>query len=186
MISRRGALGLALGALAAPIVPPVAAAETELLPIWAVGVEDYPNWRMIAAKTLERAIQIFKEEEGGGLCEGCDGLRCAELNVDGDCEHSGVCGNAIHPNCVTPVDTEGDIGATKVDMKNAGWTHNCDRCHYDTPQDWEIVGDEAVCADCMTIEDWEIVDPQHATELREEAEVEFWEEFAASLQGFMA
>lgn len=185
-ISRRAALGLAVGAVAAPLLPSIAAAEAPatLYPIWAVGIEDYPNWRMIAAQSLERAVQLFKEDEGGGLCEGCDGLRCAELDPDGECEHAGVTGNAISPKCVAPCDSEGDIGADKADMKNAGWTHNCDRCGYDTPDDWDIVGDEAVCNECMTIEDWDAVNPKYAAELREEQQIEFWEEFAETVGVF--
>lgn len=183
--SRRELLiGAGAGAVAlAPALPatPAVAAPT-LYPIWAVGIEDYPNWRMIAAETLERAIQLFKEDEGGGLCEDCDGLRCAEIDPDGECEHAGVTGNAISPKCVAPCESEGDIGADKADMKNAGWTHNCDRCGYDTPEDWEIVGDEAVCHECMEIDDWESVNPKHVAELRQEREIEFWEEFAETLQ----
>lgn len=184
MKTSRRELLIGAGAVAiAPALPatPAVAAPT-LYPIWAVGIEDYPNWRMIAAETLGRAIQLFKEGEGGGLCEGCDGLRCAEIDPDGECEHAGVTGNAINPKCVAPCESEGDIGADKADMKNAGWTHNCDRCGYDTPEDWEIVGDEAVCHECMEIDDWEGVNPKYAAELRQEREIEFWEDFAQTLQ----
>lgn len=187
-VSRRTLLGGVAAAAVAPHLPAMAAAAppSTLYPIWAVGIEDYPNWRMIAAESLERAIQLFKSDEGGGLCEGCDGLRCAELDPDGECEHAGVTGNAISPKCVAPCDSEGDIGADKADMKNAGWTHNCDRCGYDAPSDWEIVGDEAVCDECMNLEDWDLVNPKYAAELREEQQIEFWEEFAETLQDVFA
>lgn len=151
-VSRRTLLLGATATAVAPALPSVAMAgptpAVPLFPIWEVGVEDYPNWRMIAAKTLERAKQIFREDIG--LCKGCDGLRCAEIDTEGDCEHTDLDARKLSGKAFPGKEVEGDIAAGKAEMKAAGWTHECDRCNYDTPDDWTIIGDEAVCRDCLT------------------------------------
>lgn len=187
--TRREFLALTGGAVAASALPPSAVAAPvatpappPLFPAWEVGTEDWPNWRVIYAETEARAKQIFREESGGGICEGCDGIRCAELDPDGECENSSIEARGISEKVLTPKPFEGDAGADKPMMKALGWWHHCDRCHYDEATDWEIVGDEAVCGDCMELEDWATVNPKYHAQLLEEQQLEFWEDFAEAIQ----
>lgn len=160
-VSRRQALAIVSGALASPLLPaaapaPPLAAPVPLYPVWEVGIEGYPNWRMIAAKTAERALQIFREDIG--LCEDCDGLRCAQLDPDGECEHAGLDARALSERIVPPQAAEGDIAAGLEEMHAAGWKHECSRCYFDDPETWHIVADKAVCDDCLTPQERDAID----------------------------
>lgn len=54
---------------------------------------------------------------------------------------------------------------------NAGMGAGCSRCSEESFADNGdyVVGSNIVCQGCMTIADYEIVDPEHAAELREDA-----------------
>lgn len=169
-LTRRHLVAGAAAVAVAPIVPAQAfpgAPPAPLFPAWQVGVEDGMNWRVIFAETAERALQLFREEIG--LCEGCDGLRCAELDTEGDCEHSGLEARQASAKIIPPSEHEGETAISNEEMRRLGWSHHCDR-HHDVCDDWQIVTrgkkSEIVCDDCMEIEDWEIVDPEYARELR--------------------
>lgn len=152
-LSRRSLLAGVGAAALSPALPtlPGAAPPASLYPVFEVGIEDYPNWRMIAAETLERAMQIFREDIG--LCEGCDGLRCAQLDPDGECEHSGLDARKLSGKAFPPQQAEGDIAAGLEEMQAAGWRHQCSRCYYDDPDNWYIIDSEAVCSDCLTTQE---------------------------------
>ena len=187
-VNRRQALCLGVGAVATAALPPQAPVPTvlpppaQLFPAWEVGTDAWPTWRVIYAETEARAKQIFREESGGGICADCDGLRCAELDPDGECEHSNIEARGVSEKVLAPEPFERDAGADKPMMQALGWQHYCDRCHYDQCGDWQIVGEEAVCNDCMELEDWAAVNPKYHAKLLEEQQLEFWEEFAETLQ----
>lgn len=56
---------------------------------------------------------------------------------------------------------------TNGDWIRAGMGTHCTRCGYETTQDGGYaIGDDAICEDCMTLADWDIVDPEWAAEFR--------------------
>lgn len=62
----------------------------------------------------------------------------------------------------------GDI--TIEDYEDAGWGYVCDRCGGEPMGgDWHSVEHVAVCNDCITIEEWKVINPKHAAELEEDA-----------------
>ena len=167
MLTRRHALALAAGALAAPALPEAVAlpSQAPLWPAWTVGTPGEFNWRAIFAPNAERAIAIWAEAESIDV-EDIEGMDIEAREEPG-----------LEP------DTEGEHEMSLQDARKLGWGHICDRCSTEAGVwEWNVVTDEAVCDDCMTLADWEITDPEHAAELRAEQEEEFWCDFAETLQ----
>lgn len=162
-ISRREVLlgtAAAVAATALPTMPAIAAPSPEILPAWVVGTPGEFNWQHIVARTAEEAERIFRAEWCDDSCEGEEDAPCGECDF-----------------CTLDVDHErkpmwdGKSDVTPGDWLRSGTGHICSRCSYETfPQEGgHGVGDEAVCADCMTLADWDVVDPEHAAEIRTEA-----------------
>jgi len=170
-VSRRTALGLAVGAVAAPLLPEALAApavsQAPLFPAWTVGTPGEFNWRSIFAPNAQRAIEIWAEAESIDAedIEGMDVEAREEPGLDPD--------------------TEGEHEMSLQDARKLAWGHICDRCGTEAASwEWSIVETDAICDDCMTLADWQIADPEHAAELREEMEAEFWDEFSVTLERF--
>lgn len=158
MLIRRRELLIGTAALAVsagiPTLPSLAA-PTKIIPAWAVGTPGEFNWQHIVAETAERAERLFRNE-----------------NCDFECEEGSPCGEC--EGCTLDVEAErkpiwdGKSSLTSADWLRGGSGTYCARCNYETfPEgDGHPVGDEAVCHDCMTLADWDIVDPERAAEIR--------------------
>lgn len=143
-------LAPALPAVVQPAVISVDLAKSPSVTMWAVGTWGEYDWQPVAAETEEEAIRLVADWDGmicpetGELEKSYDATRCKEWD---DLPHD----------------------PTPGDWLRAGMGHTCDRCGFETASDdGQAVGDKAICNDCMTIEDWQLVDPEYAQELREE------------------
>ncbi len=160
-LSRRELLvGAAAVAAVANIPPlPAIAARAEILPAWVVGTPGEFDWQHMVGRTAEEAIHNF-------VCEQVGGDGCEEGSPDDcDCEWCFTIGSLEAER--KPM-WDGKQSVTPGDWIRSGTGHICSRCSYETfPQEGGYgVGDEAVCEECMTLADWDIVDPERATELR--------------------
>lgn len=166
---------LAVVAATPPALKPIAAkAAAPLTPMWAVGT-DYGDmdWQPIGASTCEEARRLYAMERGLTAGEAdCDGT-CHDMGgfpESGACRWCG-CEDVNEPsNCIDAVRVDAWDGKEKirsVDWIAANMGSQCDRCGDDCfgGQDARAVGDEAVCDECMTLADWQIVDPHYAAEL---------------------
>ena len=157
LIHRRELLvGTAALAVSASIpVLPSLAAPTEVTPAWAVGTPGEFNWQHVIAKTADEAERIFR-------AEWCD-FECEEDTPCGECEG---CTLEVVPERKPMWD--GLLNPTSGDWLRAGCGTYCSRCSYETfPEECgHAVGNEAVCEECMTLADWDIVDPERAAEIR--------------------
>lgn len=138
-LSRRGALALAVGAAASPLLPPVAATAAPLpsLPAFAVGIYGEHNWRVFFAATAERAKQLWFEELGPSDPADFD---FASLDVDDVSFLDAKSSEEIGHN------------ATAADCLAMGWDSNCDRCYNDVSVDgdnYRAINGECVCQECM-------------------------------------
>lgn len=168
--SRRDVFKLAAGAIAAAATPAplaiaaeaaatMAPAATRLA--WAVGTPGEFDWQHITAGTEDEAIRRYACETVGG--DGCeDGGE-----DDCECEWCLVIGS-VEAQRQPAWDQKSET--TNADWLRVGMGSFCSRCGYETisEEGGHAVGDEAVCADCMTLADWDIVDPERAAELRTE------------------
>jgi hypothetical protein len=153
-----GAAAAVAAAIPAQAAAPVSQAAT---PAWIVGTPGEYNWQAIFAKTEEEAIRLWVEEETG--LEGCER---GEASDDCDCEFCCSLYSDLDAERVKEFDGKTDI--TPGDWLSAGKGHICSRCGYETSRDegGKAIGKEAVCSDCMTLADWDIVDPERAAEIR--------------------
>jgi hypothetical protein len=129
------------------------------MPAWIVGTPGEFDWQHVGGRTAEEAIHNF-------VCGTVGGDGCEEGNTpDCDCEWCCTIG-ALEAERKPMWDGKRDV--TPGDWLRSGTGHICSRCSYETfPEEGgHGVGDEAVCAECMTLEDWDIVDPEHASEIR--------------------
>lgn len=163
-LSRRELLVGAAAVAAAASIPalPGIASPVEVMPSWAVGTPGEFDWQRIVARTYEEAIHDFVcEEVGGDGCEegGKDDCECEWCFTIGGLEAERV-----------PV-WDGKDRLVSADWLHAGMGVYCSRCGEETfrHEGGKPVGDDAICSECMTLADWDIVDPEHAAELREEA-----------------
>lgn len=161
-ISRREVLlgtAAVVAAAAIPSAPITITAPVEVIPAWAVGTPGEFNWQHIVAKTADEAKRIFLSEWTDDSCEGEEGAPC------GECE-----------TCTLDVEAErkpmwdGLKDTSPGDWLRADMGTYCSRCSYETfpHENGYAVGSEAVCEECMTLADWDIVNPDHAAELRAE------------------
>lgn len=129
------AIAPSLPAIASPAAPPVAAAA-ETLPMFVCGTEGDFNWRAYAARTADEARSMWLDEEVG----------------DDEEEREGY---ALLAERVPKWD-----GLSEAEIKPADWLdadlgHCCSRCGWETHRDEgaRAIGDEAVCAECLTFAD---------------------------------
>jgi hypothetical protein len=165
-LTRREALTLSAAALAVaalPAVPSLAAPQPILAPAWTVGTPGEYNWQAIFAETEDAARRAWVEDYAGFTC--CENGKESE---ECDCEFCHHFHGDLEVNRVPKWDGKSKIEA--ADWFAAGMGHVCSRCGEETSaeDDGHPVGKEAVCHDCMTLADWDIVDPERAAELRAE------------------
>ncbi|HEY8214618.1 MAG TPA: hypothetical protein VIG36_10880 [Methylocystis sp.] len=173
-ITRRHALQLGAAALASAVVPATAAiAPTPtptLLPAWFVGTAGEWDWEFVRGATGEDAILNYLAEQGLGIvCEAVEEGEPAPPD-DCDCEFCMVKGRV---DAERKPRLDNVRRPTKAQMFENGLGQLCDRCGYEAfpNEDGYAVGSGVICSDCMTIEDWEVVDPERAAELRAEKEM---------------
>ena len=142
---------------------PSLAAPDEIVPAWVVGSDGEFNWQHIIAKTEREALRMFAQECGdyeedcahADHQEGCD---CCEAIASYAAERKPMWDGKNYDE-ITP-----------GDWLRAGTGHICSRCSYETfPEEGgHGVGNEAVCEECMTLADWDAIDPERAAEIRAE------------------
>lgn len=138
-LSRRDALALAVGAAASPLLPHVeaGAATIPTLPAFAVGTPGEFNWKVIFARTVDRAKEIWYDENGWYEPDE------RELDLDA---------NSV-PHLDGLATEEGEHPPSVSDCIEMGWDHNCVRCYRDVSCDgdnYRDIGGEAVCQECLT------------------------------------
>lgn len=164
-MNRRELLKLGTSALVVAAMPMTALqAVAPPLPAWAVGVPDEWNWDAFHAATEHEARLQWVEgwcdptcEQGGDAgregcdCESCERYFSAEVMR-------------------RPMWDGKDVRPGSVEWFNADCGANCDRCGYETSRDecGQVVAGKIVCSDCLTIEDWRLIDPEYAAELEDE------------------
>lgn len=160
---------VATGAVIAfPAFPEIATAAVPVVkPAWAVGTCGEFDWNCFRADTAEEAIRIAAEEYCG---EGCT---CANYQDERSlpCEY---CSRVDQYDATRIKAWDAADPLTGGDWLAAGMGAFCSRCGYETSTEegGQIIESEAVCDDCMTITDWELIDPEHAAEMREDLKSE--------------
>jgi anaerobic selenocysteine-containing dehydrogenase len=160
-LSTASAAAVVAGLPAGASVPvaPVAKAVAAPLPTWIVGTPGEWDHEIIRAATRELAVRFRADD-------------CEEVEVgdepDPDCDCDSCYGRRGYEATRVPQwdgRPENTIGSG--DWLARGSEALCDRCGYETnPEYGHNVAGKAVCEDCMTLADWDIVDPERAAELR--------------------
>jgi hypothetical protein len=121
--------------------------------MWAVGTSEDFNWQAIRAETIEAARHAFASKSGF----------LNEKDAPYDCVEA--------RRCETWDGIDGK--PTPADWIRASLSHVCSRCSIEASGDEaHAMGDEAVCEDCMTLDDWRIADPCYAADLMEQMEAD--------------
>lgn len=175
-LNRREVLAGAVAAAAVAALPVAGAAIVEAVPApvappepaWIVGTPGEFDWQAMGGATerearlawLAEAIGERECEEGG-----------ADPRPECNCE---FCSNFGSIEARRMPEWDGREVIDNADWFRAGLGTWCARCSDETFPNAEghLVGEDVVCEDCMTIADWDIVDPEHAAELRADAEEE--------------
>ena len=151
---------------------------------WLVGQEDRMNWQRIYAPTREDAIREWATmHHGGECCEECGrsfvtgekqddaGKDDLDLAVDDNCDD--CTGYPLRVDRVKQIDPyKGKDVPDKVKWRLGWWIPDCSRCDWTADGDCggeasdygNLVGDDFVCEDCMTLADWQIADPRYYEE----------------------
>lgn len=169
-INRRQALSLGFAAATMAVLPasaklaPIEAiAPAAPTPSWIVGTPGEYDWQHIVAKTEFEARRIFVQEWK------CYGEHCQHSEYQEDCEFC----ETLHSSEVQRMEAwDGHNEVSSADWLKQGLGTLCDRCANECHRDCgaHIVGSDAVCEDCMTLADWDLVDPTTAAEMRAEME----------------
>jgi hypothetical protein len=175
-VTRRDALRMGLAAAASAALPAGVAAAAEsaaqgpLAPAYVVGTPGEYDWIFVRARSEEQAILQWLDDRAEDPADHCDAEHCV-------CESfkaARACAHYAAPDIAVERAEELDAIAkpTPGDWMRAGFCLTCSRCGYEINIDdgGRGVGDEAVCEECMTLADWEIVDPERAKTMREEIE----------------
>ena len=157
--------GVTGAAAALPAVPAIAAApapEAPKLLSFIAGTEGEYNWLHIRAETAEQAAQFWLDDRGYWECE------APEMGASRDeCEcHSCAMAQTVETERVSAFD---DVPhPTGADWLRAGFGYLCERCSYEIDGfcGGHAIGDQAICDDCLTVEE------RAATEAAAEAEAD--------------
>ncbi len=167
---------LALGASAAasaalpatPIACEAAAAPIPNTVMWIVGTPGEADWQPVRALSFDEARR-FRAIEEWGECEAEDEPRHRDEHGVCQCDYcSRLAGYEARRQEAWDDKKADDV--TDADWFRARMDAHCSRCmdHADPEYGGAIVADQVICEDCMTIADWEQVDPEYAAELRGE------------------
>jgi hypothetical protein len=144
------------------IAVPTAGANVPKNVAWAVGTWGERDWTDIFAPDEATAKRFWAEEQFGDC----------ECGKPGDDDEGYVCdGCSVDLGVRRIPEWDNERPTKNIDWLNAGIGTICDRCsdEVDPECDGHVVGNEAVCSHCMELADWEIISPQRAAELRENA-----------------
>ena len=165
MMTRRFLLAAAAVTSASATLPSVPALAIEAapaaapppLPAWVVGTPDCFDWQIVRIATADEALRDMALSKVGQPCD-CSG------DEDVECE---FCAALQRLDVIRAPHMDGIENPTPADWLRADCGHCCSRCGYETfPEEGgQPVGDEAVCEDCMTPEDWQIADPERYAEM---------------------
>ena len=149
--SRRQFIALGGAAAAALALPPTAVAEAVPIPTAAPAVP-MPTWIV------------------GTPAEDCEVVECGDEPFEAcDC---GACTarDGYEATRTSAWDGRPEESITAGDWIAEGFDACCDRCGHECSQDGgaRSVNGVAVCEDCLTLADWDIVDPDLAAEMRAE------------------
>jgi hypothetical protein len=165
LLASAGAAAVVAGLPAGASVPvaPIVKAVKPPLPTWIVGTPGEWDHEIIRAATRELAVHLRCDECEGEDDEdfaGPDGCECEPCLARGGYEATRVPGWDGRP--------KDSIGSG--DWLAIGNEARCERCSYETCEDsgGRNVAGKAICEHCMTLADWDIVDPERAAEIREE------------------
>lgn len=167
-LTRRAALALGAAAAAVTALPDIPFAEATQpkppLPAWVVGSPGEYNWQFVRGATEAEAKLEWVQLH-------CGFDKCEEGNADADCDCE-FCFNYRDLDTERLKAWDNRPGEpSSGDWIRAGLGSFCSRCGEEChPDDGSKgVNDEAVCSECMTLADWDIVDPERAAELRAES-----------------
>ena len=164
-----------------PAIPVGPVALAEAAPVvarpmlaWAFDVRhgDYRSTVIAATRKEAHALMIAEHfDEVDENCPRNDPDSEDECTIEEcGCVDSGMSTVEREPN-LDEAAARGDI--TIEDFHEAGWGYVCDRCGGEPRGwDWHPVGGAPVCDDCITIEEWRVINPKHAAELEEDARLD--------------
>lgn len=144
---------------AAPVMPAMVA------PAWAVGSPGEFDWIHATGTEHDARIEWLNSYHGVTDCE----QGGEQPRPECECE---FCGN-YHGVEVERIEAwDGKEQLTKADWLRGNLGTLCSRCGYECYREdgGHPIGDDAVCGECMTVADWDIVDPERAAEMRAELE----------------
>jgi hypothetical protein len=178
-MNRRDVLttGAAVAAIAtaSPVLPPIVEKAIEQVappPAWIVGTDGEFDWQHVTGCTPHEAILNYLDEvwQIEWKCEtaGTDQPGCPDNELP--CE---FCERYRGLDYKRMPKWDGLRETTPADWIRAGMGAFCDRCGEETGSfngAWivpENGKDQVVCEECMTLADYDQVDPKRAAELRE-------------------
>ncbi|WP_345820409.1 hypothetical protein ABC766_00060 [Methylobacterium fujisawaense] len=162
-LAAAGAAATVAGLPAGASVPvaPVAKAVKPPLPTWIVGTPGEWDHEIIRAASREAAVLM--------RCDDCEGADDEDFAGPDGCECEPCLARSGYEATRVPEwDGRPESSIGSGDWLDRGSEAICSRCDYETAKEmggWNING-KAVCEDCMTLADWDIVDPERAAELR--------------------
>lgn len=142
-VDRRTLLVGAGAAVLAPALPvlPATAAAAPSLPAFAVGIYGEHNWRVFFAATMERAKEMWLDDQG------IYDTKERDLGTIDAYDASYIDGQSTE---------EAGHNPSAADCLAMGWDNNCDRCHRDVSVDFDnyrAINGECVCQECMTAQE---------------------------------
>lgn len=162
LITGIGATALVVTATPAAMAEAASSVIVKPLPAWQVGTPGEMDWRVIFAEDEKTALrEWFAEEYGDYPGNVCDG----PCSLD-DCECFSPSAEAKRqPKFDNLLNAEPD----DIEKFRAGWTVHCDRCDYEAMREdgSHVVGNQVICENCLTLDDYKICDPEYAAELIE-------------------
>ena len=165
--------GIAFALPAAKLSEVTAASEVAIpgLKAYAVGQDAEFNWQVIEAVSEYDAklTWITKQRIGYDGIPGNGYLACTKQMRGNEC----LCEHCLMMESINVQRREAWDGK-QVKTGGAEWYQGgygtlCSRCSYETYQDGDngkVIDAKIVCGECLTIEDWEKIDPEYAAELR--------------------
>ncbi len=175
-LTSAGAVALAstLPSVPVTVVPAAVAPPSTPMLAWSFDIKHGDYRDTVIAATKEEAHAKMIAEHFDDLADNCPRLTLGNHDEctceDCGCTENGMSSVEREPR-LDKAAARGQI--TMDDYRSAGWGMVCDRCGGEPHGgDWEVVDSVAVCNDCMTIDEWRVVNPEYAAELVEDARID--------------